>query len=112
VPLVALTAVPPVWPAPPAAFPLESASAADGVIAILRELQDEALGPVLARRPSVTVEHRTMFGGAARSLIEASSGCGLVVVGGGRSGLLGSVGSHVIRHAACPVAVVPGCSDS
>ncbi len=112
VPLVALTAVPPVWPAPPAAFPLESASTSDGVMTMLRELQDDRLEPVLARHPSVTVEHRTMFGGAARSLIEASSGCGLVVVGAGRSGLLGSVGSHVIRHAACPVAVVPGRSDS
>ena len=53
-----------------------------------------------------------MSAGAAWSLVEASSGCGLVVVGAGHSGLLGSVGSHVIRHAACPVAVVPGRSDS
>jgi nucleotide-binding universal stress UspA family protein len=110
VPLVALTAVPPVWSAPPAAFPLESASTGDGVMTTLRELQDGCLEPVLARHPSVAVEHRTRFGGAARSLIEASSGSGLVVVGAGHSGLLGSVGGHVIRHAACPVAVVPARS--
>lgn len=112
VPLVALTAVPPVWPAPPAAFPLESVTTEQGVLTMLRELQDDCLAPVLARHPSVTVEHRTMFGGPARSLIEASSGCGLVVVGPGRSGLLGSVGTHVVRHAAAPVAVVPSRSDS
>ena len=112
VPLVALTAVPPVWPASPAVIPVESASTADGVKTMLRELQDDTLEPVLVRHPSVTVEHRAMFGGAARTLIEASSGCGLVVVGAGRSGLLGSVGTHVVRHAAAPVAVVPSRSDS
>ncbi|HEY6744198.1 MAG TPA: universal stress protein, partial [Mycobacteriales bacterium] len=106
VPLVALTAAPPVWPAPPAAFPVESASSSDGVMAVLRDVQEDGLGPALAHHPSVSVEHRTMLAGAASSLIEASSGCGLVVVGAGRSGLLGSVAGHVVRHAACPVAVV------
>jgi nucleotide-binding universal stress UspA family protein len=81
-------------------------------MAVLRDLQEERLGPALARHASITVEHRTMLAGAASSLIEASSGCGLVVVGGGRSGLLGSVAGHVVRHAACPVAVIPGRSES
>jgi len=75
---------------------------------MLRELQDGRLEPALSRHPSVTVDHRTCFTGAAHALIEAGSGCGLLVVGAGRSGLLGSVGSHVVRHADCPVAVIPG----
>jgi nucleotide-binding universal stress UspA family protein len=79
---------------------------------VLRELQDDSLEPVLDRHPSATVKHRTMFGEPARSPIEASSGCGLVVVGAGRSGLLGSVGTHFVRHAAAPVAAVPSRSDS
>lgn len=112
VPLVALTAAPPVWPAPPAAFPGESASSSDGVMAMLRDVQEDRLGPALAHHPSVRVEHRTMLAGAASSLIAASSGCGLVVLGAGRAGLLGSVAGHVVRHAACPVAVVPGRSDN
>jgi nucleotide-binding universal stress UspA family protein len=110
--LIALTAAPPVWPAPPAAVPVESASNADGVLALLRALQDDRLQPALARHPSVTVEHRTILAGVSHSLIEASSGCGLVVLGAGHAGLLGTAAGHVVRHAACPVAVVPGCPDS
>jgi nucleotide-binding universal stress UspA family protein len=111
VPLVAVTAVLPVWPALSGAFPAESGSTAEVVMTMLRELQDDRLGPALARHPSVTVEHRTMLMGTAPALIDASSAGGLLVVGAGRSGLLGSAGSHVVRHAACPVAVVPGHSD-
>jgi nucleotide-binding universal stress UspA family protein len=112
VPLVAVTGVPPVWPALSSAFPIESGSTAEVVMTMLRELQDVRLGPALARHPSVTVEHRAMaMGAAAPALIDASSAGGLLVVGAGRSALLGSVGSHVVRHAACPVAVVPGHPD-
>jgi nucleotide-binding universal stress UspA family protein len=112
VPLVAFTAAPPVWPAPPAAVPVESVPTTDGVLAMLRELQDDRLQPALARHPSVAVQHRTILAGVSRSLIEASSACGLVVVGAGHAGLLGTAASHVVRHAACPVAVVSGCPDS
>lgn len=108
VPLIAVTAVPLMRSAPAAAVPAESPSTAEVVMTMLRELQDERMGPALARHPSVTVEHRTMLAGAVPALIDASSNGGLLVVGAGASGVVGSVRSHVVRHAACPVAVVPG----
>jgi len=70
VPLVALTAVPPVWAAPSAAFPAESASTAEVAMAMLRELQDDSLGPALARHP---VGHRGALDDARGS--RCRSGC-------------------------------------
>jgi len=60
---------------------------------------------------SVTV--RAVNGLAARELIDASADSDLVVVGSRGSGgfsklMLGSVGSQVVHHAACPVVVIRG----
>jgi nucleotide-binding universal stress UspA family protein len=112
VPVVALTAAPPPWTAPPALSPVLPVSAG-GVGTVLRGMQEEALRPCVERYPQVPVEYRPMLAAAARSLIEASEESGLVVLGSrGHSGLagelLGSVGGHVLRHAHCPVAVVRG----
>lgn len=104
--LAALTAVPPIWPAPPVAVPIESETGRGGMATLVRQLQDDALAVALDRHPAVAVDHRVLLHGAASALIEASAGCGLVVVGAG-TGPLGSVAGHVLRHAACPVAVVP-----
>ena len=51
-------------------------------------------------------------GQAGHVLVEATEGADLVVVGSRHAGrltraLLGSVGEHVLRHASCPVVVVP-----
>lgn len=107
VPLVVLTAVPPAWPGPPPAVPAEPVAHPGGLTGLVRDVQDEALEPVLREHPGVEVERRMVSGGAARALIDAGRECGLAVVGSGR-GPLGSVAGHVLRHATGPVAVVPG----
>ncbi|MGY4859298.1 universal stress protein [Cryobacterium sp. AP23] len=66
----------------------------------------------LALHPDVTVEYRVALGGAAKTLIEVSKGSRMLVVGSrGRGGLagmlLGSVSEQCVRHADCPVLVVP-----
>lgn len=49
---------------------------------------------------------------AGKTLVERSDGAAMIVVGSGRKGavtraILGSVSEYVVRHAACPVVVVP-----
>jgi nucleotide-binding universal stress UspA family protein len=73
---------------------------------------DRTVSAVAADFPGVPVEWHPLGGPPARTLVEASRGAGLVVVGrrghGGFPGLhLGSVSQAVLRHADCPVAVVP-----
>ena len=109
--LVVLTAAPPAWGggSPDRPVPVSGG----GVGTVLRRLQEDALRSCTVRHPAVPVEHRAVLAPAARALIEASEGCGLVVVGSrGRSGLLGdltgSVSGHLLRHSHCPVAVIRG----
>lgn len=61
--------------------------------------------------PDVEVEYRIVADDAASALTTATQEAQLVVVGSrGRGGvgrlLLGSVGMHLLHHAACPVAIV------
>jgi nucleotide-binding universal stress UspA family protein len=74
------------------------------------ELQ-AAVEEVLDEKPSVEVDERLVEGDAGEVLVAEASGADLIVVGSrGRGGfasaLLGSVSSHVVHHAACPVVVV------
>ncbi|WP_130177952.1 universal stress protein [Cryobacterium sp. SO1] len=67
---------------------------------------------VVAKHPDLTVEYRVALGGPAKTLIEVSKGSRMLVVGSrGRGGLagmlLGSVSEQCVRHADCPVLVVP-----
>ncbi len=71
----------------------------------------QAAQEIGAQQPvSVTV---TVFSGfPAKSLIDASRGADLVVIGSRGAGgfeslLLGSISSQVVHHAACPVVIVP-----
>jgi nucleotide-binding universal stress UspA family protein len=74
---------------------------------------DEALAPWLKRYPDLAVTARPLRGHAHVTLIDATAGAGLLVVGArhrGRAPLaarLGSVTHAVLHHVRCPVAVVP-----
>jgi nucleotide-binding universal stress UspA family protein len=72
---------------------------------------DHAIEASLGDRPSVPVERELVYGHPAQVLIDLSKDADLLVVGcrghGGFSGLmLGSVSTHCVTHAACPVTVV------
>jgi len=82
----------------------------------LAEAEEARFGEAVARladkHPDVPVSPHFSRRDPARTLVEASTGARLVVVGSrGRGGftglLLGSVSRHLLHHAACPVAVLP-----
>ena len=71
---------------------------------------------IRARYDDVPVELEAPHGSAANTLIDASHGANLLVVGprglGGFKGLvLGSVSEQCVRHSHCPVVVVRGDLD-
>ena len=84
---------------------------------VAREIQDGALNPVIkaaeaAVPQQVEVIRQVLRGTPADALIAASKGAELVVVGTHGRGpvrqfLMGSVSQAVIRHAKCPVVVMP-----
>jgi nucleotide-binding universal stress UspA family protein len=88
-------------PLPDNYSPLEDADAA------LRKTVSEVLGDA----PAIPVYTEVREGSPPYSLVNASAGAALLVVGsrghGGFAGLLlGSTSEHVVRHAPCPVVVV------
>ena len=78
----------------------------------------EALAPLRARFPDVAVEVGLVRDRADEMLIAASADASLLVVGkpyeyAGFGAWLGSSSATVLRHADCPVAVVPqACADA
>jgi nucleotide-binding universal stress UspA family protein len=77
--------------------------------AALERIVDETLGGARPTDLVLTAVNDL----AAKALLEASERAHLVVVGsrglgGFRDLLLGSVSGQVVRHARCPVAVIPG----
>lgn len=81
---------------------------------IQQEALEEVLGPLL---DGPAVDREVVQSTAVDALIEASREADLVVVGTHgrgpvRSFLLGSVSQSVIKHAACPVVVMPPLHDT
>lgn len=76
-----------------------------------RQSLEAAVNHALGGRMDVEVEHHTVGGHPAKSLIDMSEGADLLVVGsrghGGFVGsLIGSVSHYCVNHASCPVVVV------
>jgi nucleotide-binding universal stress UspA family protein len=72
---------------------------------------DAALAEAFPNEPPVEIESELVEGDAGEQLAGEATGADLLVVGSrGRSGitsvLLGSVSSHLVSHAPCPVVVV------
>lgn len=77
------------------------------------DLIDQAITAVLGAEPPVRIERKAVYGHPAQVLIEESADADLLVVGnrgyGGFTGMmLGSVSTHCVTHAHCPVTVVRG----
>jgi nucleotide-binding universal stress UspA family protein len=83
---------------------------------IAENTQDDAVKEILAEGPTPPeVLREVVQATASEALIEASQGAELIVVGTHGRGpvksfLLGSVSLSVIRHASCPVVVMPPVS--
>ncbi len=76
-----------------------------------REDLEKAIAATFGDPPSVKVEPKVVYGHPSQVLIDESRDADLLVVGsrghGGFTGmLLGSVSTHCVTHAACPVTVV------
>ena len=70
-----------------------------------------AIADVSSPDDQVTIRRKVVEGNAPRTLLDASAGADLLVVGSrGHGGfveaLLGSVGQHCVHHATCPVVVI------
>ena len=75
------------------------------------EALQSSVAEVEKEYPGLSITERVLEGPPASVLLEAAEGADLIVVGsrghGGFAGvLLGSVGTHVVHHATCPVVVV------
>jgi nucleotide-binding universal stress UspA family protein len=99
-------------------FPPGYAWAPDGLAAVelaaaARQQLTEAVGEVAGAEPAAEIRPRVVAGPPGPALVEAARGADLLVVGsrghGGFTGaLLGSVSSHCVHHAPCPVLVIRG----
>lgn len=74
---------------------------------------EEALKPVVDAHPEMDIESCVVEGPAAQVLLDVARTAELLVVGSRGHGafagmLLGSVSTHCVHHARCPVVVVPG----
>jgi len=108
--LTVLRAYRPGTPSWPAEAPSPVIYNADTTRAAIAAELERVVAPRGEKYPDVAVEFVVTGGDAAQALVDASHRAQLVVVGsrghGGFAGLLlGSVGSHLIHHADCPVLI-------
>jgi nucleotide-binding universal stress UspA family protein len=103
------------WRYPAAAGPGPIGVAPGAVAGDIEQAKHEDLERAIAATfgdpPSVKVEPKVVYGHPAQVLVEESRDADLLVVGsrghGGFTGMrLGSVSTHCVTHAACPVTVV------
>ena len=101
------------YPAAVGAAPVGVAPA--GVSADVEEAKqaelDQAIRETFGEAPTIPVEKKIAYGHAAQVLIDESKDADLLVVGSRGHGaftgmLLGSVSTHCVTHATCPVLVV------
>lgn len=96
----------PVYPGGPVTLPLDRRTFERDAQAVL----DAAVASL--GQTDVPIDARLVEDAAGQALVEAAGYADLLVVGsrghGGLAGLvLGSVGRHCVRHARCPVLIVP-----
>jgi len=103
------------WHYPTAAGPAPVGVAPASVTGEVEQAKHEELRKAIAATfgdpPMVDVEAKVVYGHPSQVLIDESKDADLLVVGsrghGGFTGmLLGSVSTHCVTHAACPVTVV------
>jgi nucleotide-binding universal stress UspA family protein len=75
------------------------------------EILDKAIESACRELPAIQVDRKVVYGHPAQALIDESRNAHLLVVGskghGGFTGMmLGSVSTHCVHHASCPVTVV------
>jgi nucleotide-binding universal stress UspA family protein len=106
------------YPAPVGHAPagVAPASVTQDVEQAKRAELDKAVAGTLGDAPAVTIETKIVYGHASKVLIDESADADLLVVGsrghGGFTGMmLGSVSTHCVTHAACPVTVVRHASQ-
>jgi nucleotide-binding universal stress UspA family protein len=75
------------------------------------EILDQAIAATCGDEPALEIERKLVYGHPAQALIDESKEADLLVVGhaghgGFRGMLLGSISTHSVTHASCPVTVV------
>ncbi|MGN6792681.1 MAG: universal stress protein [Streptosporangiaceae bacterium] len=75
------------------------------------EILDKAIASACSELPAIQVDRKVVYGHPAQALIDESRNADLLVVGskghGGFTGMmLGSISTHCVTHALCPVTVV------
>jgi len=88
----------------------------DGMREAAKARLEELMTPLRERHPGVDAQAEVVVGSPREVLLDASEDALLLVVGsrglgGFRGLLLGSVSHALVRHAPCPVAVVPAPED-
>jgi nucleotide-binding universal stress UspA family protein len=85
-------------------------STVEEVMAVARNLTDQAAARARSHHPDLVVECHTARADVRRELLELSTSAAMLVLGSrGRgtvsSALLGSVGAHLARYAGCPLVI-------